>query len=214
MTEQLGARAPPSPWPPRSRCATPSTSAAATRLREGALRQLRHRGGDGRGEGLARLHRAPQDRQGRGRLPRPVRLRRGQPDVEARELGQTPTAPPACPVAHGTPASARTTSSSSRSTIRSERSRSSTSTGRDRLRAARPDAAPCRTAARRRGVRGSDARVDYRERRAPRLRRGDHLPLGVRRRAGLVRHHAGPDGAGQGHRRRLPGRRDRSAAPT
>ena len=57
------------------------------------------------------------------------------------------------------------------------------------------------------GLPRGPARAGGRERRAARLRRGDHrLPRRTRRRAGADRRHARPDDHGQGHRRRPPGR--------
>ena len=52
-----------------------------------ALRQLRHRGHDGRGALDARDHRAGSDHQGRGLLPRSPRLGAGVGAPEADEIG-------------------------------------------------------------------------------------------------------------------------------
>ena len=55
---------------------------------------------------------------------------------------------------------------------------------------------------------GSRPRPDPARGNAADLRRGDdRLPCQLRRRAGTLSHHARPDHAGQGHRRRTPGRR-------
>ena len=51
------------------------------------LHQYWHRGGDARHQGCAGLHRAAQDRQVRGRLPRRLRLRRGEPGPGPAEAG-------------------------------------------------------------------------------------------------------------------------------
>ena len=56
----------------RRRRAGPPLRAAAV-----AVRQLRHRGHDGRGPPHARRHRPPPHHQGRGQLPRPPRHRAG-----------------------------------------------------------------------------------------------------------------------------------------
>ena len=60
-----------------------------------AVRQLRHRGDDGRRPPDARGHRARPDPQGRGRLPRPPRLGDGLGAAGART---TTSAPPTAPI--------------------------------------------------------------------------------------------------------------------
>ena len=54
------------------------------------LHQYRHRGGDARHQGRASLHRAAQDRQVRGRLPRRLRLCRSEPGPRPAKLGYRP----------------------------------------------------------------------------------------------------------------------------
>ena len=81
-----------------------------------ALRQLRHRGDDGRRAPDARAHRPRPDHQGRGLLPRPPRLGAGVGAARRRTRSARATTRSASPA---TPASRRrsaTSSSSSRST--------------------------------------------------------------------------------------------------
>ena len=61
------------------------------------LHQYWHRGGDARHQGCAGLNRAAEDRQVRGRLPRRLRLRRGEPAPTGRARWATPRPrPPGC----------------------------------------------------------------------------------------------------------------------
>ena len=76
---------------------------APLRVRPGALLQLGHRSDDGRDSRRARLHRAREDPQVRGRLPRPPRRRAGVDPATARvdrvrPRRRTPCPPrPVCP---------------------------------------------------------------------------------------------------------------------
>ncbi len=57
------------------------------RFRPAQVRQLRNRSGHGHPQGVKGIHGPPQDRQSGGRLPRLLRLCRGQPDRRTRQLG-------------------------------------------------------------------------------------------------------------------------------
>ena len=92
--------------PPRPRRLVPDADArgdrarlaprrAAARGRPGALHQFRERGRDDGDEGRARLHRALEDRQVRGRVSRLLRLRRGEPRLDAPRTGARSPSPPA-----------------------------------------------------------------------------------------------------------------------
>ena len=90
-----------SPSPPRTRSSSPRNSRRALRPAAVALRQLGHRGDDGRRPPDAGHHRPRPDHQGRGLLPRPPRLGEVSvfPDVGRRDRPgrrpdrRAPTAP-------------------------------------------------------------------------------------------------------------------------
>src|SRR5262245_42367222 len=62
---------------------------AASLGRAGAVHTPGQRSGDDRGQGRARVHGPAEDRKVRGRVPRFVRLRRGEPRIDSRNLGES-----------------------------------------------------------------------------------------------------------------------------
>src|SRR5262245_47119924 len=78
----------PMPTPEGDRAGGAAVRAAALG-RARPIHQLGQRGRDDRDQGRARLHGPPEDREVRGRVPRLVRLRRGEPVVEPRNLGES-----------------------------------------------------------------------------------------------------------------------------
>ena len=91
--------------------AAPALPAAAV-----AVRQLRHRGDDGRHPPDARAHRARPDHQGRGLLPRPPRLGAGLGAARGRRGRAGRPAAAGAAATRASPRRSRTSSSSSRST--------------------------------------------------------------------------------------------------
>ena len=112
-------------------------------VREDSLRELGHGGDHGRVKAARAFTGRPEDRQGRGRLPRRLRLRRGEPGLHPATWGDA-TIRAAFRWCTGRPSPRSRTSLSFRSTTRAHARDPGRARRRIRVRIDRSDAAPRR----------------------------------------------------------------------